>query len=395
MNGSDLIRAAGGDLVVVNFNYRVGPYGFLASKQIVRNSSLSLNNGLKDQRQLLKWVNTHIKQFGGDPKRVVIGGASAGGGSVVLHLTAYGGRDDHLFQAAAAESQAFPPLRNVQQSQFQYEALLKAARCKDLQCLQNMDAVKFQNAVRGLRIPYPGAKAPPVYFWNPIVDNDFIKDDTYNEINAGHFVKVPTVFGDATNEGIIFTPKNITSQKMSDQFIQDQFPSLTNSDLAELRSVFQGPANKFDDPGWRTQSADLYGHIRYICPGINISNAYYEHNQTSTWNYRWNVGAATHVAELGPVWFNGSTAAGVFIHNYFTSFMRTHDPNSYKREFFTESPNLAKRAILMPPSWEQWGGGNGKRMLFDDDNIVKMENVSLVEHTKCNVVSRLGVAMNQ
>ena len=62
MNGKNLIRAAKGDMVVVNFNYRVGPYGFLSSKEIVQNSTLSLNNGLKDQRQLLKWVQEHISK---------------------------------------------------------------------------------------------------------------------------------------------------------------------------------------------------------------------------------------------------------------------------------------------------------------------------------------------
>ena len=62
MNGSDLVRASGGEILVVNFNYRVGPYGFLASTEIAANKTLSLNNGLKDQRQLLKWVQTHIEQ---------------------------------------------------------------------------------------------------------------------------------------------------------------------------------------------------------------------------------------------------------------------------------------------------------------------------------------------
>ena len=62
MNGSDLVRGSGEGIVVVNFNYRVGPYGFLASKEILANKTLSLNNGLKDQRQLLKWVQKHIDQ---------------------------------------------------------------------------------------------------------------------------------------------------------------------------------------------------------------------------------------------------------------------------------------------------------------------------------------------
>lgn len=110
-DGSDLIDAARGDMVVVNFNYRVGPYGFLASKEIAANETLSLNNGLKDQRMLLKWVQKYIHEFGGDADHVTVGGASAGGGSVVLQLTAFGGRQDNLFHAAAAESAAFPPLR--------------------------------------------------------------------------------------------------------------------------------------------------------------------------------------------------------------------------------------------------------------------------------------------
>jgi carboxylesterase type B len=61
-NGTELIDAADGQMVVVNFNYRVGPYGFLASKELASSKELSLNNGLKDQRQLLKWVQAHISK---------------------------------------------------------------------------------------------------------------------------------------------------------------------------------------------------------------------------------------------------------------------------------------------------------------------------------------------
>jgi carboxylesterase type B len=59
-DGTKLIQASGNNMVIVNFNYRVGPYGFLASKEFLENNTLSLNNGLKDQRQVLKWVKSHI-----------------------------------------------------------------------------------------------------------------------------------------------------------------------------------------------------------------------------------------------------------------------------------------------------------------------------------------------
>lgn len=47
-------------MIYVDFNYRVGPYGFLASSEV--QSKGSLNNGLKDQRKALEWVQKHISK---------------------------------------------------------------------------------------------------------------------------------------------------------------------------------------------------------------------------------------------------------------------------------------------------------------------------------------------
>lgn len=59
-NGSGLITASDLNIVVVTFNYRVGPYGFLASKEVQANGNL--NNGLQDQRKLFEWVQKYIKE---------------------------------------------------------------------------------------------------------------------------------------------------------------------------------------------------------------------------------------------------------------------------------------------------------------------------------------------
>lgn len=49
-------------MIYVDFNYRVGPYGFLASSEV--ESQGSLNNGLKDQRKALEWVQKYISKVG-------------------------------------------------------------------------------------------------------------------------------------------------------------------------------------------------------------------------------------------------------------------------------------------------------------------------------------------
>jgi len=59
-NGSQLIEASGFNIVIVNFNYRVGPYGFLASEEVLAGGSI--NNGLKDQRKALEWVQRYISK---------------------------------------------------------------------------------------------------------------------------------------------------------------------------------------------------------------------------------------------------------------------------------------------------------------------------------------------
>ncbi|KAF2866219.1 Alpha/Beta hydrolase protein [Massariosphaeria phaeospora] len=389
-NGTDLIEAADGQMVVVNFNYRVGPYGFLASKEVAENKTLSLNNGLLDQRQLLKWVQKNIRQFGGDPNHVTLGGASAGAGSVVLHLTAYGGRDDKLFHAAAAESPAFPPLRNTTETQWAYDALLKSTGCKDLLCMQNMDAVQFQSAVRSLKVPYPGAKGLPIFFWNPTLDYDFVRDYTYNEIKAGHFVKVPTIFGDDTNEGLVFTPKTVTSLNRAQQFITDQFPNLDNQERDMIRDVWQGPRDTDSDPRWQNLASDVYGHIRYTCPGLNISSAYADDGSAPTYQYRWNVGTALHVSEIMPVWHGGTSAPAAFIHKYWASFIRTYDPNTFKREF-----RLPDGKNISSPAWDTFGEANGNRMFFSNNNEVNMEEVSNEQWERCDVISELGTQLDQ
>ena len=62
LNGSGLIAASDMNIVVVEINYRVGPYGFIAGSEIE-----SANNGLRDQRKALEWVQKYIHLFGGNP----------------------------------------------------------------------------------------------------------------------------------------------------------------------------------------------------------------------------------------------------------------------------------------------------------------------------------------
>uniref|UniRef100_A0A182LY46 carboxylesterase n=1 Tax=Anopheles culicifacies TaxID=139723 RepID=A0A182LY46_9DIPT len=70
------------NVVVVTFNYRLGPLGFLH----LPSQGIEGNMALKDQLLALRWVAENIAHFNGDPNNVTLFGESAGGIAVHLHL---------------------------------------------------------------------------------------------------------------------------------------------------------------------------------------------------------------------------------------------------------------------------------------------------------------------
>ena len=68
------------NVVLVTFNYRLGPLGFLATDD----KTAAGNQGLLDQVMVLNWVKQNIAKFGGDPDKVTIFGEDSGAASVTL-----------------------------------------------------------------------------------------------------------------------------------------------------------------------------------------------------------------------------------------------------------------------------------------------------------------------
>lgn len=107
-NCTNLVAETG--MVYVVVQYRLGPFGFLAAPALNYPSEpdVTARLGILDQQQALRWVHKNIRAFGGDPKRTSIWGQSAGGGSVILHMTMRGSWP--FFSSVVAESPYLQPV---------------------------------------------------------------------------------------------------------------------------------------------------------------------------------------------------------------------------------------------------------------------------------------------
>src|SRR6185503_1736167 len=94
-------------IVVVEPNYRLGVFGFLAHPELTKESSGhgSGNYGMLDQAAALQWVRRNVAAFGGDPGNVTVNGESAGSLSVSALMASPLTRD--LVHKAIGESGGF------------------------------------------------------------------------------------------------------------------------------------------------------------------------------------------------------------------------------------------------------------------------------------------------
>jgi para-nitrobenzyl esterase len=101
-NDGDTLAQKG--VVLVTFNYRLGAFGFFSHPELTKESgrNASGNQALADTIAALRWVQSNVGAFGGDPTNVTIFGQSAGAAMIGGLVGSPVAKD--LFQRAIAES---------------------------------------------------------------------------------------------------------------------------------------------------------------------------------------------------------------------------------------------------------------------------------------------------
>ncbi|KAJ8951544.1 hypothetical protein NQ318_020417 [Aromia moschata] len=204
-------------IVIVSFNYRLGPIGFLNTGDGV----IPANLGLKDQNLALRWVKENIQLFGGDPEKITIAGESAGGFSVGYQLLSK--RSEGLFRAAILQSgtaispDTYQPLARY--LAFQLAQAIDSNFTSDdstdlLNFLRSASATDLSNTI----ISLPADMDSGALVWAPTIEDEeqdgaFVTGPMEDNIKNGNINQVPVIIGFTSEEKLTFIASDTSSLK--------------------------------------------------------------------------------------------------------------------------------------------------------------------------------------
>jgi len=190
--------------IVVTINYRLGALGFFCNPE----AGFPGNYGIQDQVLALRWVQSNIANFGGDPSRVTIFGESAGGMSVTLHLISPQTWKYKYFSRAITQSNPTAmQYKTKEEMQIHSDIFALWTNCSisNSQCFLNLavqDIITAQG--KTIDLPWRPSLALTELPWEPVIDPDYVPDQPLNLFKAGKIYPVPAIFGDVRNETLSF-----------------------------------------------------------------------------------------------------------------------------------------------------------------------------------------------
>lgn len=204
-------------VVLVNFNYRIGRFGFFGFPALTAENPQGPNGnyGYMDQIAALKWIKANVAAFGGDPDNITIFGESAGGWSVHTMLASpmAGG----LFNKAIIESgggrgflmgkrQVTGDLPNAPSLETIGVNFAKANGIAgtDAVALKALRALPADKVVAGLNMMTMGPQDGAPTYGGPAIDGQIVVQAPNEAYKAGQFAKVPVMIG-ATSADLGFS----------------------------------------------------------------------------------------------------------------------------------------------------------------------------------------------
>lgn len=345
-------------VVVVTVNHRLNAFGYLDMSPFGEKYENSVNVGMADLVEALRWVRDNIAQFGGDPDNVTIFGQSGGGAKVTV--LGQIPEADGLFHKAIVMSGVLAPGRdeNAVGGRELVAEILKPLNIPEDEAerLEKVPSAQFIWAVnKAVRAVY---KRGGHVNWGPKPNGYYVCDPLEGDFTESS-LKVPTMVGSVLAEFAFGPGRDIKNMSLEDseKLVMDYFgPEGGPKVLEAFRKSYPDT-----DVSFSMDFDDMFlpATAAYV-------NKKAEKAQAPVYNYMFSKvfdydggKAAWHCSDI-PFFFHNAGMIPVchqegweqlekVMCGAFVNFARTGDPNT---------DGL--------PRWEKCSGGRMVTMVFDD-----------------------------
>ncbi|XP_060583351.1 acetylcholinesterase-like [Ruditapes philippinarum] len=391
-----------GNVIIVTFNYRLGPLGFLSTND----SNMVSNLGLWDQHLALQWVRDNIESFGGDKNRITIFGESSGAASSIIQGMFAG--NVGLFHRIIAESgsPSMRPMNCSRNARDQVISIANRLNCaaddtaKIIECLKTKSWREYMAVANDMAANFDNLDN---VFYDPVVDGEFIKQDprdisklakTEKNKELDNFRSFDFLAGMNAYEGACYVPYFIGTDSPEDF-------APTPADMGNLilavtgmvyNRMFSKPVMRFIEheyTDWsnpsnfhniRMQFMRLFGDTGVAVPVVEFGRLHSTSKETKSYMYKF-MPAPTNRRMATPSWTpgadHGEETNYIFgvedkpnitgweiqlskkMMEYWTNFAKTGNPNS---------------PLKIDPEWPEYDLDTQKYMTLDktmDDSSVQ------------------------
>jgi para-nitrobenzyl esterase len=264
-----------GNVIVVEVNYRLGPFGYLALPELAAESATGAvgTYGLQDQQLALKWVRQNAAAFGGDPANVTIFGESAGGNSVchqVASPLAAGLFQKAISQSGGCATSGLGPI-SKETAYERARAYATSLGCTDAATMASCLRGKSSNAL--LNSPTTRFESLDLT-WVPVVDGSVVRGAPDVALREGTANDVRMILGTNHDEGRFFVYLLYHTLKLQritpaiyTKFVEDHWPGDADAVLAQY------PLSAYDTPD--LAFATLVTDSSFACNNARVVRAAY------------------------------------------------------------------------------------------------------------------------
>ena len=326
-------------LVFVTYNYRTGPFGWLALPELSKENprNISGNYGLYDQIEVLKWVKMNIAAFGGDPDHITTVGQSFGSGAVLHEINSPLAKG--LIVGAIAQSGIKDPYDPTYSGygsnhvNFSYlypfsETYVKSLNVSTVAQLRNLSTAELLLGT--------GVNTFGVGF-DPVQDGYAIPSTYADSLKHGPANDVPVLVGNNRDEDGVTYDANYTVSEYKADALSYYSNNTYWTDV--FLDLYPGTDNASATTAYKAQIRDQSRISTWLW-----ANAWAKTAKSPVYTYEWDWSppgdqGASHASEIPYVlntlfadtttaWRDSDYAIAAIMSTYWANFIKTGDPNN-------------------------------------------------------------------